>query len=149
MFEDIARSLTDIQLPTVQATLHNYRRCKIQDPTRDAKGPTIISDEGSVVEGKVLHGADQRFMAILDLFELAAGGYERAQGFATLQDGTQIPIEFYRATDEVRQFLSDDDWSESDFRDNYLNIYLEDRIPALRRKWKTMGLLPAQQTKRP
>ncbi len=130
MFEDIVRSLTDVQPPTTQATLHDYRRCMIQDPTRDAKGPTIISDKGSSVEGKVLLGADQRFMEILDLF--------------TLQDGTQIAVELYRATDEVREFLSDDDWSESEFRDNYLNVYLEDRIPALRRKWKAMGLFPAQ-----
>ena len=147
MFEDIVRSLTDVQLRTAQATLHDYRRCKIQDPTRDARGPTIIFEKGSVVEGKVLLGADQRIIEILDLFELAAGGYERVQGFVTLQDTTQISVEFYRATDEVREFLTKEDWSESEFRDNSLSFYIEERIPSLRRKWKAMGLFPETQVK--
>ncbi len=149
MFEDVVRCLTDVQLPTKQATLHGYRRCMIQDPTRDAKGPVIISDKGSSVKGKVLLGANQRFMEILDLFELAAGGYQRAQGCATLQDGTEIAIEFYKATEATRELASDEDWSESEFRENYLRPYLEERIPALRQKWMAKGLFPTPQVGNP
>ena len=139
LFDDIVRSLTGKTFSSDKATLNDYRRCCISDPSRDAKGPAIIFEPGNIVEGRVLYNVDPATLYILDLFELAASGYERVGGQVIRSDGTNVDVEFFRATDAIMQFLSSDDWSVSGFREAYLYHYVNERIPALRLKWQQNG----------
>lgn len=143
MFEEVVYALTGKRFPSSKATLHEYRRCRIEDPARDAKGPAIIFNEDYSVTGLVLFNIDLDTLHILDLFELAAGGYERITGHVFLSDGNSVEVEFYRGTDSIRQYLSDIDWSELEFRDLYLEHYVKERISKLRRQWQEKRLLPS------
>ena len=139
LFDEVVWSLTGKIFASDEATLNDYRRCRIIDLSRDAKGPAIILAPGYSVKGRILYTVDPVTLHILDLFELAATGYERVSGQVLSSDGTNVDVVFYRATEAIKQFLSDDDWSASEFREAYLPDYVNKRIPALRLKWQQNG----------
>lgn len=141
MYPEVLSSLLDSVPEMRSATLYGYRRCKISIPGREARGPAIITAPHQTVNGKILFGLSDRQMKILDLFEDAASGYRRAQGVVRTTDGNEVSVQFYEATDEIRPYLSNEDWSEEDFKKEYLSIYVTKRIPALKNSWKDSGEL--------
>ena len=139
MYPEIVQALTEESIGMCDALLPHYARYKIHQPGRDAKGPVIIQQPHSTVEGKVLLDVSPRIVTILDKFELAASGYKRVKEIAyRLMDGaeSEMVVQTYRAEPEVKEYLWGE-WTKAEFESNgYLEYYLEKRIPALVEKWK-------------
>ena len=111
-------------------TLHDYRRCRF-DPefSREAKGPAAIPAPGEELRGLLLE-LDDREWEIIEKFESSAGGYEHNDNCkAVLDDGQSVAMVFYEAGPTIVHKLKGV-WDAEEFRQKWLAMYLEERIPA-------------------
>ena len=142
LYDEVVFGLTGAIIPSiVDAALPHYRRLKVHQPGRDAKGPAIVPSPGDCTHGRILLDVDDRCLRILDLLELEGGGYERVTVDAIASPSRTLGVQVYRATEAFRKHLSGD-WSIDDFQREYLAYYLTDRIPTLVAKWRAEGKYP-------
>ena len=134
LYGPIVKALLGRSVRSEYGVLRSYHRYRIQQPGRNAKGPSIIEKSGSKVEGIVLKGLTDDELAILDKFELAASGYERTLVKVERQNATTCMAYTDRATEALRPYLQGS-WSEQESERNHMIHYLEKRIPALRKQW--------------
>lgn len=143
MYRSILQALLGRVPEMKHARLDDYRRCAISDPNRTAKGPVIVPQRGSVVTGYILLGLDSRELRILDLFEAAANGYDVTwEGVTPEGEVRPVIAKFYVAGKQLYPYLSAEDWSETEFERHHLADYLSQRIPELKARWRSEGLIP-------
>jgi hypothetical protein len=141
MYPRILEALLGAVPEMLDATLSGYRRCSIDVPGRAAKGPALVPSSTDKVRGKILCGLVPHQTKIIDLFEDAASGYRRVRGQAQPKAGRLMDVDFYVATEQLRDYLSDDDWSETEFENQYYDMYVTERVPGLLKKWNASGLI--------
>lgn len=139
MYPEIVVGLLD-RLPEMSdATLNGFRRARINQPGRSARGPAAVPSLKDRIEGKILFNLSERETALFDQFENAAGGYERIVAVAQTPTSV-VPVSLYIAGNDLRQCLTEEDWSEEEFRAQHFDYYVTERVPALREKWRREGL---------
>lgn len=134
MFEEVLLALLDAVLPSAPASISGYSRVAIQRGEGLAKGPVIFPSEGSVVNGRVLINVGPDAKRVIDKFEDAASGYQLTEVCATLDDGEKVTAFTYVGTEELTPLISGD-WTAEEFRRDFLDHYLTERIPKLRNMW--------------
>ena len=138
--DEVVRALTGTVLGSVDATLTGYRRMRVHQPGRDAKGPALTPAPGHHTHGRLLLDVDDRCLRILDLVELSGNNFERVTVEVETAQGGMLQAEVYRATEAFREHLQDD-WSLEEFRERHLDHNLVHRIPRLVAQWRSEGLL--------
>lgn len=115
------------------AALPNYRRCRIDPKTgREAKGPAARPAPGEELRGMLLE-LDEREWEIFEAFESSASGYEHVKAEVILDDGSKREAIFYAADEELQKNLVGV-WDAEEFRQKWLKMYLDDRIPPFMEK---------------
>ncbi|NNF06565.1 MAG: gamma-glutamylcyclotransferase [Candidatus Eisenbacteria bacterium] len=116
------------------AVLEGYLRSAVDRGPGGAKGPVIFPDPNSMVRGVVLLSLCPEEARIIDLYEDAAIGYLRSEVAVRIPNGSSITAHTYVGTEGVRH-LASGVWSEQAFREEHLDYYVSEKIPALKRKW--------------
>ena len=114
------------------ATMRGYRRCRV-DPSirRQAKGPLARKAPGEELRGRLL--ALSRYqMEIVEAFEASAPGYTHAVEPVMLDSGATNSAIIYVADTELQPLLVGV-WDPEEFREKWLTMYLEERIPTFLR----------------
>ena len=139
MYPEIVSGLLGRVPDMAPATVTGFRRTRIEQPERIARGPASYPCDGHSITGKVVLDLTDEEAALFDLFENAAGGYERAQTVAETDRG-EVPVILYVAGEELQQFLTTEDWSQDDFEANHYDYYVNERVPQLLDRWRREGL---------
>ena len=141
LFDEVVHALTGENCLTIPAKLIGYRRCRIEDPHREAVGPVVVRKKGACTSGKVLLNLSCESFRAIELFEESAGGYEPVNSEVLCNDGRLLMVTFYRAQNDLSPMIRSENWSEQDFQNAALRLYVENRIPSLLKKWRELGLL--------
>jgi gamma-glutamylcyclotransferase (GGCT)/AIG2-like uncharacterized protein YtfP len=135
LYDGVIKALLDKKLENRPAILKDYKRCKKEIPGGKSWGPAIIEEKGSIVKGRVVFDLNDRDLDIFDRFELSAdNAYERITCQVEFEDGKDMSVFTYRATEKIRQYLTGP-WSEEEFEEKGLDHYVDERIPDLHQKW--------------
>jgi len=126
MLPEIQKALTGKEFFMQKAKLNNYKRFS-KPRTNRYRGPAIIEDKNSFVEGKILFNLDTRSRNIIDSYE----GKEYGKKFVkVIVDNKKIQAITYVASKELKQKL-DGEWKIEIFIKESLNYYLKIEIPKL------------------
>lgn len=139
MCDEIVQALLGRSLPTCDATLPDFTRVKLDRPDHPegaAKGPAIFPQAGSEVVGQLIYNLDEDAAAVIERFETAAGGYKTALVEVTTSDGQRVAATTYVGEDDMRP-LANGDWDLQTFKSEYLDHYVNIRIPNLIMTWPT------------
>jgi len=128
MLPEIQKALTGKEFFMQKAKLNNYKRfAKPRTNRYRYRGPTIIEDKNSFVEGEILFNLDTRSWNIIDSYE----GKEYEKKFVkVIVDNKKIQTITYVASKELKQKL-DGEWKIEIFIKESLNYYLKIEIPKL------------------
>lgn len=110
MAEEVVQVLLRRQPERRPATLHGYRRHRIQKRVYPAIIPATPADS---VQGWVLLGLDQREMHILDEYEDV--DYYRTTEHPVFEDGSSVAACVYVWVEQLRHLLYGD-WDYQEFR---------------------------------
>lgn len=134
LFDEILIALLGKVPEKRSAALEGYSRYAIDRGPGGAKGPVIFSETNGLVRGVYIPSLSPEEVRIIDRYEDAAIGYKRSEVVVRMNHGSHLTAHTYIGTEEVRH-LASGVWSEEAFREEHLDYYVSEKIPALKRKW--------------
>jgi len=124
LFPEIVFALTKKHFTEKPAILRGYKRYKISDPQRRRYGPAIIPNKNGVVKGKVLFDIDEHSLNILTKWER-----EYVQMDVIVEVGKEKIKTFAYVGKKFKKRHLYKEWDEQEFKEKYLNLYLQKIIP--------------------
>lgn len=137
MFPEILVALLGDSVPMSWATLPDFCRYRIHQSGRTARGPAVARRSDSFVRGRLLQVSQQHW-EILHAYETLAGGYLPAEVGVVCDNGDVETAGVYVADDELQRLLQGS-WSELEFRERWLDDYVQSRIPSFLQNFRMRG----------
>lgn len=135
LYDGVIEALLDRRLESKPCVLKGYKRYTKEIPGGKSWGPAIIKEAGEVVKGRVMLGLTDRDLDIFDRYELSAdNAYTRITCKVNMDDGQEMEVFTYRANEKIHCYLKGT-WSEAEFEEGGLELYVNERIPDLRKQW--------------
>jgi gamma-glutamylcyclotransferase (GGCT)/AIG2-like uncharacterized protein YtfP len=128
-FPTIFKAVTGKSFKTDSATLEGHKRYSVLTKEGYKPYPGITKEMGSSVQGVLVYELDDQALSTIDFFE--GDEYQRVAVIVSIE-GELVPAYTYVWRGGSGKSL-DGEWSPEDFRKNYLDYYIEKKIPGILR----------------
>ena len=135
LFQEIVFALTGKTFRSERAVLYNYRRFRVFENNKPCAYPAILESEGDAVRGRILFDVDKESEDIIDFFE--GSDYEKKRVIVE-SEGSSIEVFTYIWKNCSRSGFMPE-WDENLFRDEYLDFYVNKKIPEILTRYKHLN----------